>query len=72
VPHPATKMLGWSVNSGRLWKLSCGKHANEFGGPAYVIADLVGCEDNQKRLVHPLVAPRTLSTRRGRLTIPGS
>ena len=25
VSHPATKMLGWSLNSGRLWKLSCDK-----------------------------------------------
>ena len=53
LPHPATKMLGWSLDSGRIWKFSCDEHANKFGGPGYLIAGLEGFSDNSSRTVDP-------------------
>jgi len=49
-PHTATKLVAWSLNSGRLWKMSCDAHANLFGGPGYWISKLEGYEDNDRPL----------------------
>jgi hypothetical protein len=59
LPHPATMIVAWSLQSGRLWKYSCDEHAQTFGGPSYVAARLVGLVDNHSNAqpVHPINSP---------------
>ena len=64
LPHPATKMLGWSLDSGRTWKLSCDEHASKFGGPGYSIAGLEAFVDESSRTVDPIVTPESLEDER--------
>jgi len=42
LPHPATMIVAWELQSGRLWKYSCDEHAETFGGPVYNVSRLVG------------------------------
>lgn len=59
LPHPATMIVAWSLQSGRLWKFSCDEHLETFGGPSYVAARLVGVVDNcsNAQPVHPINSP---------------
>jgi hypothetical protein len=56
LPHSATKIVAWNLDSGRHWKMSCDEHANQFGGPGYWISKLEGYEDNDERFLRPLSA----------------
>jgi hypothetical protein len=52
-------MLGWELDSGRTWKLSCTAHKGEFGGPPYWVSKLEGIEDgkgNQTETTQELLA----------------
>jgi hypothetical protein len=58
-PHAATHMLGWELDSGRTWKLSCAAHKGEFGEPPYWVSKLEGLEDgkeNQTETTRELLA----------------
>lgn len=44
-PHAATHMLGWELDSGRTWKMSCAAHKGMFGGSGYWVSRLNGFED---------------------------
>jgi hypothetical protein len=59
LPHPATVIVAWSLQSGRLWKYSCDEHAETFGGPNYIVAKLEGMVDNHSNAqpVHPINSP---------------
>lgn len=59
LPHPATMIVAWSLQSGRLWKFSCDEHVETFGGPSYVAARLEGLVDNHSngQPVHPINSP---------------
>src|ERR1700674_4896743 len=59
LPHPATMIVAWSLQSGRLWKYSCDEHAETFGGPSYVAARLEGLVNNHSNAqpVHPINSP---------------
>jgi hypothetical protein len=59
LPHAATMIVAWSLQSGRLWKYSCDEHAETFGGPNYEKARLEGVVDNfsNAQPVHPINSP---------------
>lgn len=59
LPHAATMIVAWSLQSGRLWKYSCDEHAETFGGPNYEVARLEGMVDNHSNAqpVHPINSP---------------
>lgn len=59
LPHAATMIVAWSLQSGRLWKYSCDEHVETFGGPSYVAARLEGVVDNHSNAqpVHPINSP---------------
>jgi hypothetical protein len=59
LPHPATVIVAWSLQSGRLWKYSCDAHAETFGGPGYIVARLESLVDNHlnSQPVHPINSP---------------
>jgi hypothetical protein len=59
LPHAATMIVAWSLQSGRLWKYSCDQHAQTFGGPSYIVARLERLVDNQtnSQPVHPINSP---------------
>ncbi len=59
LPHPATVIVAWSLQSGRLWKYSCDEHAETFGGPNYEVARLEAVVDNfsNAQPVHPINSP---------------
>ena len=56
-PHPATKILAWSLKDKRTWRFACDEHAHLFGGPVYWISKLEAFEDNDGRPVHPIGTP---------------
>jgi hypothetical protein len=59
LPHPATIIVAWSLQSGRLWKYSCDEHSQTFGGPNYEVARLEGLVNNHSNTqpVHPINSP---------------
>jgi hypothetical protein len=59
LPHAATMLVAWNLQSGRLWKYSCDEHLETFGGPSYLAARLVGLVDNpsNSQPVHPINSP---------------
>ena len=59
LPHAATMIVAWSLQSGRLWKYSCDEHTQTFGGPSYVAARLEGLVNNHSNAqpVHPINSP---------------
>ena len=46
LPHAATMIVAWNLQSGRVWKYSCDEHADTFGGPNYLKARLEGVVEN--------------------------
>jgi hypothetical protein len=57
LPHAATHLLVWMLNSGVWTKFSCDEHKHKFGGPGFWITKLEGFEDNLERPIHPLGTP---------------